>query len=76
MIHAFLVFTNPRACMYKGGNCNEFKDIMERINAITDLNITVSIVLLMMSILAENMCGDAMGLAGCSLLFIDMSGGL
>ena len=41
MIHAFLFITNPRACTYEGGHGKEFKDIMERINSITGLNITI-----------------------------------
>ena len=41
MIHAFLFITNPRACTYEGGHGKEFKDIMNRINSQTGLNITV-----------------------------------
>lgn len=41
MIHAFLFLTNPKACQTEGGHGKEFKTIMQHINAITGLNITV-----------------------------------
>ncbi|EAS05033.1 SprT family protein (macronuclear) [Tetrahymena thermophila SB210] len=41
MIHAFLFLTNPKACLTEGGHGEEFKSLMNFINSVTGLNITV-----------------------------------
>lgn len=41
MIHGYLFITNPKACREQGGHGKEFCEIMNNINSITGLNITV-----------------------------------
>jgi predicted SprT family Zn-dependent metalloprotease len=41
MIHGYLFITNPKACMDHGGHGVEFQTLMNNINNITGLNITV-----------------------------------
>lgn len=41
MIHGYLFITNPKSCEAEGGHGKEFKEIMNNINKITKLNITV-----------------------------------
>ncbi len=41
MIHAYLFITNPKACLTEGGHGKEFKEMMNNINEITKLRVTV-----------------------------------
>lgn len=41
MIHGYLFITNPKACRDRGGHGTEFCEIMNNINAMTGLNISV-----------------------------------
>ena len=41
MIHAYLFLTNPKCCHVNGGHGTEFQAIMNHINEITGLNITI-----------------------------------
>lgn len=41
MIHAYLFLTNPKCCLVDEGHGKEFKDIMNSINSITGLSISI-----------------------------------
>ena len=41
MIHAYLFITNPEACKTEGGHGPAFVSIMEQINSISGLKLTV-----------------------------------
>ena len=41
MIHAFLFLTDPKACQEEQGHGKAFKDLMNQINDITGLSITI-----------------------------------
>ena len=41
MIHAYLFITNPKSCLVEGGHGKEFKEIMQNINSLSGLNISI-----------------------------------